>query len=514
MAIRATWRPPWFAWIALWALALAGVHQAKPDLLHDSSLLLTPLALAVGVALLHWLWRQPPAVPMCGAIALSVFSGAWGQIGLGGAPLDRVLLVVVLAQFLLRAPGVAHVPRPQLRNVHLLMALVLLYAVISALAAQTLANRSSSLLLLDQVGAVPYLMYLFAPAVFSGVLERRLLLGTLVVLGAYLGATAIFESLGPHALVFPRYIAQVDRELPGERAGGPFQSSVTEGFATFACAVAAAIAFRQWRSARARAFAAFSAGVCLCGCFLTLERSVWIAAVAAAIATALLSAGTRRWLVPGALLCALAVAGALTFVPSLADKTSARASDQRSVWDRKNQTAAGLRMVAAKPLLGFGWGRYTREGLDYFRQADDYPLSGFAPNAIGSSERPLPLHDTYLAYAVELGLVGLLLWLLTQLWGVGAAIFGRGSPALRPWKLGLVAVAIFFFVVAAFNPYQQDFPVLLLWIWAGVATGSLSLAQQLERQRLRLPRGESRSQLPVEGELERLLHRGARPIGV
>ncbi len=142
MAIRATWRPPWFAWIALWALALAGVHQIKPDLLHGSSLLLTPLALAVGVVLLHWLWQQPPAVPMCGAIALSVFSGAWGQIGLGGAPLDRVLLVLVLAQFLLRAPGVAHVPRPQLRNVHLLMALVLLYAVASALAAQTLSNSS------------------------------------------------------------------------------------------------------------------------------------------------------------------------------------------------------------------------------------------------------------------------------------------------------------------------------------------------------------------------------------
>jgi O-antigen ligase len=483
MAVRATWRPPWFAWTAVGFLALALVGAAKPQLLHGGMLLLTPIALCAGVLALRWLWEQPPAVAMCAAIVLSVFSGAWGQIGLGGAPLDRLLLLVVLAQFLLRAPGVARTPRPQVRNVHLLMGAMVLYAIASAAAAQTLSNRASSLLLLDQLGAAPYLMYLLAPAVFSGRRERNMLLATLVTIGAYLGLTAIFESLGPHALVFPRYIAQVDRELPGERAGGPFQSSVTEGFATFACAVAATIAFGLWRARGPRLFAAASACVCVCGCFLTLERSVWIAAVVATLLAALATAGGRRRLLPGALACALVLGAALVVVPSLADKTSARASDQRSVWDRKNQTAAALRMVAAKPLLGFGWGRYTRDGLNYFRQAPDYPLSGFAPNASGSSERPLPLHDTYLAYAVELGLVGLLLWLATQLWGVGGAIFSRGRADLRPWKLGLVAAALFFFVVAAFNPYQQDFPVLLLWVWAGVAVGSPSLAQQ----RLRAP---------------------------
>ncbi len=486
MAVRATWRPPWFAWTALWIVALALTYEAKPHLLHGRLLVLMPLALLAGVLLVRWLWEQPPAVAMCAAIALSVFSGAWGQIGLSGAPLDRLLLVIVLLQFLLRAPGVAHAPRPQLRGIHLLMCLTVLYAVVSSVAAQTLANQTNSLALLDQLGAAPYLMYLLAPAVFNGARERNLLLATLVGVGAYLGFTAIFESLGPHALVFPRYIAHVDRELPGERAGGPFQSSVTEGFATFACAVAAVIALRLWRTQRARHFAAASACACFCGCFLTLERSVWIAAVLGALLAALASASGRRWLLPGALACTVAIGGALVVIPSLASKTSARASNQRSVWDRKNQTAAGLRMVAAKPLFGFGWGRYTRDGLDYFRQAADYPLSGFAPNVSGLSLRPLPLHDTYLSYAVELGLVGLLLWLATLVWGVGGAIFARGSPALRTWKLGLIAVAVFFVVVAAFNPYQQDFPVLLLWIWAGVAVGGPSLAMQ--ERRVRAPR--------------------------
>jgi O-antigen ligase len=372
------------------------------------------------------------------------------------------------------------------------MALLVLYALASAVAAQTLSNKTSSLLLLDQLGAAPYLMYLLAPAVFATSRERNLLLATLVALGAYLGLTAIFESLGPHALVVPRYILQVDRELPGERAGGPFQSSVTEGFATFACSVAALIAVGQWHRRRARLLAAASAAVGLCGCFLTLERSVWIAAVVASVLAALASPAGRRWLVPGALVCAIVIGGALVVLPALANKTSARASDQRSVWDRKNQTAAGLRMVAAKPLFGFGWGRYTQDGLDYFRQAADYPLSGFAPNASGVSGRPLPLHDTYLAYAVELGLVGVLLWLLTQLWGLGGAIFSRGVAGVRAWKQGLIAVSVFFFVVAAFNPYQQDFPVLLLWVWAGVAVGASGLSRQHAGERAKPLRGPDR----------------------
>ena len=36
--------------------------------------------------------------------------------------------------------------------------------------------------------------------------KRQMLLTALVVLGAYLGLTALFEMAGPHALVWPKYI--------------------------------------------------------------------------------------------------------------------------------------------------------------------------------------------------------------------------------------------------------------------------------------------------------------------
>jgi len=108
---------------------------------------------------------------------------------------------------------------------------------------------------------------------------------------------------------------------------------------------------------------------------------------------------------------------------------------------------------------------------------------------LGVPERRYPLHDTYLSYAAELGLVGALLWLASLLWGLGEAIFSRGPADLRPWKLGLLVMTVFFLVVSFFNPYQGPFPVLLLWTWAGVALGRTSLSRAQERQAIMQGKG-------------------------
>ncbi len=474
-APRAVRHPPWRAWAALATPALLLVYVVAPQRLRGHWLVLTPLCICLGILLVRWMWKLNPAINMCAAIVLSIFSGAWFQIGLGGLPLDRLALLVVLLQFLLRAPGVAHSPRLRIGNVHLLMALAVIYVLISAIAAGTL--KSGFLPLVDMFGVAPYLAFLLTPAVFCGERERELLLVTLVALGGYLGLTAIFESLGPHGLVFPHYIVRVDAELPDERAGGPFQSSVVEGFATYACALAAVIALTRWRRPVARVIAGLVAGTCLFGCFVTLERGVWIAAILGTAAAALATRPGRRLLAPAALVCALAIGGALLLSPALSHKTSNRVNNQNSVWARQNQTSAGLRMVAARPLFGFGWERYKRDSLAYFRQSADYPQNGYVlSEAVGTALPALPLHNTYLAFAVELGLVGALLWLAVLVCGVGSAILSPASGDLRMWKLSLLALAVFYLVVAFVDPHEQAFSLLLLWSWAGVALGAVPAA--------------------------------------
>jgi len=484
MALRAVWRPPWQAWTLLGFAALVAIHELAPARLRGHWLILTPVLMLAAVLVLRRLWELNPAVNACGAIVLSIFGGAWSQMGLGGLPLDRLMIAIVLLQLLLRAPGITHTPRIQIRNVHLLMGLTIVYVLVSAIAAKTLTTENGYLTLVDMFGLAPFLMFVVAPAVFSGRRERDLLLATLVGIGAYLGLTAIFESLGPHGLIFPRYIARIDTEITGEKAGGPFQNSVVEGFANYACAAAAVMAFVQWHGRPKRYFAAAVALISIFGCFVTFERGVWIAAVAATVVVALATRSGRRWLVPAAAVCAVVIGGAVAISPVLSHKTSTRANDQLSVWSRENQTSAGLRMVAARPLFGFGWDRYTTNSLAYFRQPRDYPQDGYmVEEGAGSLAPPLPLHDTYLAFAVELGLVGALLWLTSLLWGIGGAIFDRRSGELRPWKLGLLAILSFYLVIALVDPHEHAFPLLLLWTWAGVAFGSEPLAARVRRSK-------------------------------
>jgi putative inorganic carbon (hco3(-)) transporter len=477
MAERAVWRPPWYLWPAIGLTSLLLIHRHMPWLLEGHWLFLIALMLVALVLVAAALWELPPAVMMSGAIVLTIFSGSWGSLGLPGFPFlpDRILLVGALLALLLRAPGASGLPRLRVRGVHLLLALTVLYGTASAAAAGTLGTKAGVFDLLDRLGAIPFLMLLVAPLIFSGPRTRNVLLTTLVGLGAYLGITAFFEAVGPHGLVFPRYIAEGDAGGPFGQAGGPFQTPITEGFACFACGVAAAIAFHQWQSRARRCLAGAVVVLSALGAFLSLERGVWIATGAGVLAVGLVAPELRRRLLPAVVVCGLLIGGALVASPMLAGHTTARTADQFPVWDRQNQTATALRMIAARPLFGFGWDNYRNVSIEYFRQASDYPMTGFS-----NSNRPLPLHDSYLSNAVELGLVGALLWLVSVGWGLGGAIFSRGSPGLRPWKLGLLAISAFYCVLAFFDPLQQNFTGLLLWTWAGlVLTDAPQLTPQL-----------------------------------
>jgi O-antigen ligase len=473
MTARAVRTPRPWTWAALGLAGLVLLSLLRPSSVTGLHLPLAVAVVAVGVLVVRRLWSMHPAPTMCAAIAASVFSGEWRNVGLGGLPLDRLLLAIVALQLLLGAPGVATAPRLRIRGVHTLLALTGIYVVGSAAAAGTLGQEAGFLSLMDQFGLVPFAMFLLAPAVFAGERERGLLLATLVAIGAYLGSMAIFESLGPHSLVFPRYILRLDTALPGEaRAGGPFQAVIAEGFTCYACAIAAVIALHLWRGPRARLVAGAVAVTCLFACVLTLERGVWIGVLLASLLTAIVTVRGRRLLIPLTATLALSGGVVLALSPSAAHLLSSRTGDRETVWDRQNQIAAGLRMVEARPLFGFGWGRFAHEDLDYFRQAEDRPMVGYSLASYEAVGKPLPLHETYLSIVVELGLVGALLWAATLLWGIGGSILARGPTELIVWKRGLLGVAACFLTIALFNPYQSAFPVLLLWIWAGVASGA------------------------------------------
>ena len=148
-----------------------------------------------------------PAWILTGGLLLSVFSGNWGNLGIP-IPLDRVAIVGGLLAVAVAAWRHRDEVRIEIRTVHWLMLLLILYAVASAAWSNTLTSHAPLFALLDRLGVVPFLLFLVAPVAFRTRHQRRILAVGLLVLGAYLGLITLFEAIHLNSLVVPKYILE------------------------------------------------------------------------------------------------------------------------------------------------------------------------------------------------------------------------------------------------------------------------------------------------------------------
>ena len=81
---------------------------------------------------------------------------------------------------------------------------------------------------------------------------------------------------------------------------------------------------------------------------------------------------------------------------------SERLGYQRTVDSRVISNNAHLKMIEVKPLLGWGYGNYTRYHMAFVE-----PIEGVAVQ-----DPEIPSHNTFLNIAVEMGLLGLLCYLM------------------------------------------------------------------------------------------------------
>jgi O-antigen ligase len=403
--------------------------------------------------------RVPPAMTIAVATVLSVFAGNWSYANVPFPP-ERVLFAAGLGV----AAYLVWVKRtrtaPPIRAVHYVLLATVLYAVLSALWVGTLTVHAPLFALTDRLGILPYLLFFAAPTIFASPRERNMFLIALVVAGAYLGVTANAEGVGANALVFPKFILNVSLGSHAGRARGPFLEAAANGLGLFYCAVACGVAFSLWTSRAARTAAAVIGLMCLSGIIFTLTRQVWIGGVVGIVIVLIATRELRRFLIPTVAVGAIAVVALLALVPGLRTKANERAREKTPVWDRLNSDRAGLRMFEDRPLLGFGWGSYSREAGPYYTLAPDYPLT--TVNQI---------HSVFLSNAVELGIVGGGLWAIGLVMGIGGALTRRGPPTREAlaWRTGLIAAVVCWLVVANFTPLDYAFDNEVLWLWAGIA---------------------------------------------
>jgi putative inorganic carbon (hco3(-)) transporter len=455
-SVRLTRAAGGLAGVAAAVCALALLSSA-----HRGPLMLLAVAAVALPLLAYVVFTVDPAWTLTAGILLSVFSSNWGAFGLpsGVAP-DRLVLLAGVIALAIRTPGARYRPLLRPEPVHWVLLLAVLYALCSAVAAGTI-DSSGAFKLVDRYGAAPFLLFFLAPIAFATARQRAILLGGLVILGGYLGFTAMMETVGPKALVIPHYIVDQNVGIHPGRTRGPFTEAETDGQALFVSAVACGVAVVTWRGRWVRVAAALIGIVCVAGTILPLERSVWLGSAAGLLAIALFAREVRRFAIPVIATALLLIVVTLAVVPGLADRVHGRKNDEATVWDRKNQNRAGLNMLEARPLFGFGWNEFLSKGPDYFVQDKNYPLT---------ASEGFVIHNMFLTHLAELGLVGTAIWLVGLLMALGGAFLGRAPPELRAWQVGLIGVAVAWVIVAN-AVYMLAYPVLILWVWAGIVYG-------------------------------------------
>jgi putative inorganic carbon (hco3(-)) transporter len=458
-------------WLPLLAACLAcggflvglvgGVHGASDDV-YDIGFALALLPVLGAMAMF-----VSPSITLTVGLGLAVFSGNWGHLG-SPVALDRLLIVTAVAGIALRARDDPRY-RPRILPVHWVLLIAALYATGSAWWVGTLDHHDPLFALLDRFGLISFLLFLIAPLAFATDEQRSHLLVGLVAVGAYLGFTALVEELNLNGLVFPGYILDPFVGIHADRTRGPFVEAGANGLAMFACAVAAAMAAGRWRG-WARGVAIAIGILCLTGILFTVTRQAWLGAALGALVGLSVTSRLRAYapLVIGG--GVLLVVVAFSVVPGLRERAERRASDQKPLWDRLNSGRAALDMVADRPILGFGWGRFDPESEPYYTLAPDYPIT-----------RIPALHSVALSNAVELGLVGATLWAAGLLMALAGALLRRGPPELQPWRHGLLAMAVCWVVVSNFTPLGYTFSNYLLWIWAGVAGAGAAREKAFDR---------------------------------
>jgi putative inorganic carbon (hco3(-)) transporter len=423
--------------------------------------LLVILALLAAIGYLAW--RTEPAWLITGALIASTFNGNWHEFGVpGGVAPDRVLLLAALLGLAFGSPGASGCPRFRSHWTHALLAVTLTWAVGSALAAGTLSDPESRFFLLDRL-AVPFAIFAAAPLAFHEPRHRAGLLAALVGFGLYLGLIALLQTVGLDALLLPGFIA--DTGFQTDRAQGPFLEASVNGLALYVCVVASAMAFATWTSRRSRMFAAAVLILCALGLLFTLTRSVWIAAVVATVLTLTLTPSLRRFLIPVAVGGVAVVMLLLALFPKLDDSVTERAGNQLTVWERQYVNAAAVEMVSERPLLGFGLSTFNDRNAEFF------PLLEDTPQGVTVETTRIAVHNTFLLFAVEQGLVGAGLLVASLLAVVGSALVVRGPPDLLPWRIGLLAIGLYWVLAANFVPLGQVWPNMIPWLWAGVVLG-------------------------------------------
>ena len=319
---------------------------------------------------------------------------------------------------------------------------------------------------------MPLAMFLVGRRVFISRRAIRVLLWSMVSAAGYSAVVSILQFAAP-ALVWPRYIVSHPSSADGwaseGRAVGVFNQPVVNGLVLIVGFLAATlIASYAVESRLLRGCAAAVAVASAYGVYLTHTRAVWLAFALVVLVGAVAGRGFRRGFVLTLGVMVLGVASNWsTFTSS--DRSAGGVGSLSEVQDRLNTIATSIWAFEQKPLTGWGIGRFAAVNTYHHQQ--------YSPEVPWQRGFGIASHLDALGILVELGIIGLALWIVAL-----ALIYTRLIRATRQLPAGemygrpLGLTALLCLLAQSTTGLTVDlrffdFPNIIVMLLAGAAIG-------------------------------------------
>ena len=392
------------------------------------------------------------------------------QTSVGALTLDRVLWVVLMAQYVVWRRLGRTDPKPPVREDWLLLAMLGVVTV-STLTHDWRAHGNHPLTQLLLFYLMPAGLYWIARQSRISPQGVRGMFVFLGLLGIYLVGTGIAEWQRQLWLVYPPYVSSSSDPAFIGRARGPLMNPMGNGILMTVC-LASTLAWWPQANRPCRLLLLALTGMYALGIYATLTRAAWMGA-GAGLCLLLAFHLPRSWRVPvltaGALAAAVLTAAYWQeMVAFQRDKGFSAKATEESVLMRPVLARVAWNMFLDRPLLGCGLDQYLDESIYYLH---DRTTELNLENARGYVQ-----HNVFLSLLTETGLVGLGLWVaLLWLWGRNAWRLWQASSA-PPWfrqsGLALLVLLASYVCTGMFHDVSLIVVIqLLLFFMAGLVAG-------------------------------------------
>jgi len=378
--------------------------------------------------------------------------------------MERFLFIVLLGMFMLEAAFGKHkVFRWSLTEYS--MALFLLFAVISMISTGLIVKEGGKLkageLLTGYI--YPFSMFFISQSVYDSSEKKEGLIKFLILIGIYLGITAVLEHFNVDRLVFPKYIMDPGFGIHFGRARGPFCQAAVNGTVlgfSLCSSFYFLLANRKkniWVSCSFMLLALLPLAI-----FFTYTRAVWLASALSLILVLFFIFKQKKiiFVIITVLLC-IAVFMAMPFILS-GDTVAAafdRIYDHGPIDDRLNLYTVYMDMFKEHPFLGIGFDSFSEKAPDYYGNV----------NSVFFRYGKLSPHDTFTNVLAEMGMLGAALILCIYISILFRSLKRyKNSPEIRNMAIAFWGCMVVYIVNSIFIEMRYfEFVNGLFFIFAG-----------------------------------------------